>query len=82
MNTKLTLSLDKEVIIKAKSFAKSNDVSLSFLIENLLLKIVSEYKTEATKKTSLVDELSGIISLPRDFDYKKEYSDYLLEKYK
>jgi hypothetical protein len=32
--------------------------------------------------TPLVESLSGVIDLPADFDYKKERSDYLQEKYK
>jgi len=32
--------------------------------------------------TPLVESLSGVIDLPADFDYKKEYRDYLDEKYK
>jgi hypothetical protein len=32
--------------------------------------------------TPLVESLSGVIDLPADFDYKKEYRDYLEEKYK
>jgi hypothetical protein len=32
--------------------------------------------------TPLVESLSGVIDLPVDFDYKKEYGDYLAEKYK
>jgi len=32
--------------------------------------------------TPLVESLSGVIRLPQDFDYKKEYTDYIIEKYK
>ena len=32
--------------------------------------------------TPLVESLSGVVKLPKDFDYKKEYTDYLTEKYK
>jgi hypothetical protein len=30
----------------------------------------------------LVESLSGVIHLENDFDYKKGYADYLIEKYK
>ncbi|MDR2979889.1 MAG: DUF6364 family protein [Bacteroidales bacterium] len=36
MNTKLTLSLDADIIEDAKSYAKKNSISLSKLIENYL----------------------------------------------
>ncbi|HLP45311.1 MAG TPA: hypothetical protein VK469_05170 [Candidatus Kapabacteria bacterium] len=43
-------------------------------------------KTQSKKKkkrySPLVEELSGIISLDADFDFKKEYTDYLIEKYR
>ena len=81
MNTKLTLSLDKEIIEKAKDYAKKNNVSLSFIIENYLLKIVSDFKEKSDIKGSIVSELSGIIKLEGD-DYKDEYVNYLEEKYK
>jgi hypothetical protein len=31
--------------------------------------------------TPLVESLSGVIHLPPDFDYKKEYHNYIQEKY-
>ena len=82
MNTKLTLSLNKDVVLLAKNYAKQQNVSLAFLVENYLLKIVSEFKSLTDSKASIVNELSGIISLESDYDYKKDYTDYLTEKYK
>lgn len=82
MNTKLTLSLSKEIIEEAKRYAKSNNVSLSFLIENYLLKIISDYQAEIEPKGSIVNELSGIIQLNEEDDYKLDYTNYLIEKYK
>ncbi len=82
MNTKLTLSLNKDVINLAKSYAKENNVSLSFLVENYLLKIVSDFQSSTDSKGSIVSELSGIISLDKDFDYITKYTDYLTEKYR
>lgn len=38
-----------------------------------------EHKSEITP---LVESLSGVIDLPADFDYKKEYRDFLENKYK
>lgn len=82
MNTKLTLSLDKDVIRKAKIYAQEKNVSLSFLIENYLQKIISEYSTEDLSKASIVNELSGIIDLDIEVDYQDEHRDYLIKKYK
>jgi len=81
MNTKLTLSLNKEVIERAKMYAKNNNISLSFLIENFLQKISSQ-TLEEKMKGSIVDELSVIINLDSSIDEKEVLATYLTEKYK
>ncbi|MFT6319461.1 MAG: hypothetical protein ACJAT4_000378 [Granulosicoccus sp.] len=82
MNTKLTLNLNKEIIQRAKDYAKEHNISLSFLIENYLQKIISDYNSETTSKGSIVNELSGIIKLDSDINDRDEHIDYLTEKYK
>jgi len=79
MNTKLTLNIDQNVIEKAKNYAKSNSVSLSKLIENYLLSLTNK-KVDETKVSHLVESLTGVISLENE-NYKKEYADYLANKY-
>mgnify|MGYP000891259131 FL=1 len=81
MDKKLTLSLNKSIIESAKDYAKSNDISLSKLIESYLSTLVKRNKS-STEITPLVESLSGVISLDKDFDVKDAYADYLLEKYK
>lgn len=81
MDTKLTLNVDKTVIEKAKEYAKSHKVSLSHLIESYLASLISK-KSKDIEITPLVESLSGVIELNNDFDYKKGYTDYLIEKYK
>ena len=81
MDTKLTLIADKEIIEKAKQYAKSQKVSLSRLIESYLSSLTSE-KSEEIEISPLVKSLSGVISLENDFDPKENYADFLLEKYK
>lgn len=81
METKLTLRLDKEVIVRAKDYAQNHKISLSKMVESYL-DSVTKKKSKDIEITPLVKSLSGVIKLPRDFDYKKEYTDYLAEKYK
>lgn len=81
MNTKLTLRLNNRIIERAKIYAKSHKVSLSKLIESYLDSVTEEKEKEETI-TPLVDSLSGIIDLPADFDYKKVYGAYIINKYK
>lgn len=81
MNTKLTLRLNDSVIERAKIYAKSHKISLSKMIESYLDSITREKVKEETI-TPLVESLSGVIELPVDYDYKKEYGDYIINKYK
>jgi len=81
MDTKLTLVADKEIIEKAKQYAKSQKISLSRLIESYLASLTSK-KLDEIEISPLVKSLSGVISLENDFDAKEKYADFLLEKYK
>ena len=42
MDTKVTLSFNKEIVNQAKKYASDNNISLSRLIEFLLSKVTSE----------------------------------------
>jgi ribosomal protein S20 len=79
MNTKLTLNLNKAIIEEAKSYAKSNNVSLSKLIENYLNSLVIKSNKSSRKISPLVESLTGVIS--SEVDERKSYRDYLSEKY-
>jgi len=81
MDTKLTLRLDENVIERAKSYARGHRISLSRMVESYL-NSVTEQKSENIAITPLVQSLSGVIELPAGYDYKKEYTDHLIEKYK
>jgi hypothetical protein len=83
METKLTLRLNDSVIERAKTYAKSHKISLSKMIESYLDSLTKEKQQEKEITiTPFVESLSGVIKLPADFDYKKEYVDYLTKKYK
>ena len=83
MDTKLTLRLNRNVIERAKIYARNHEISLSKMIESYLDSITKQQEGEKkTSFTPLVESLSGVINLPAEFDYKKEYRDYLEEKYK
>lgn len=81
MDKKLTLSLDQSIIENAKIYAKSNNISLSKLIESYLSTLTRK-SDEKFEITPLVKSLSGVIEIPSDFNEKEAYSDYLIEKYK
>lgn len=81
MDKKLTLSLNGTIIETAKRYAKSNNISLSKLIESYLGSLTKREEKE-NEITPLVKSLSGVISIDDDFDVKDEYAQYLIEKYK
>ena len=60
MDSKITLSFDREVIEKAKEYAKSQNISLSRFMEFLLCRITSgSYKTlEEIKVSDWVIQIS------------------------
>jgi macrodomain Ter protein organizer (MatP/YcbG family) len=80
MDTKLTIKLDSDVISRAKRYAQHRKTSLSRLIESYL-DSVTKKESDDIEITPLVKSLSGIISLPNDYDYKKDRTDYLIKKY-
>ncbi len=82
MNTKLTLTLEKEIIEQAKKYASEKGRSLSDMVENYF-KYLTEYKTGSkTKKLSpKVQKLRGIVKVGPDFDYKKVLDEERNKKY-
>lgn len=80
MNAKLTLSLNKGVIEKAKDYAKDNKISLSKLIESYLDSITTTEKKEV-EISPLVKSLTGIIPAQPDKVSKDDYYEYLNKKY-
>ncbi len=81
MNTKLTLSLEKEVIESAKSYAKGTGRSLSEMVENYFKSLTLKSELKEEKIHPKVKKLIGRITLPDDFDLKKAKEEYYKEKY-
>jgi hypothetical protein len=81
MDSKLTLNIDKNVANRAKVYARSKGRSLSDLVENYLKLLTTDTSIDDLEITPRVKSLLGCITLPEDFDYKKERTDYLIKKY-
>ncbi len=79
MDSKLTLKLNESVIERAKQYAKENNISLSRMIESYL-QAVTIRKDSKMKISPLVESLTGVIE-PENNDYRKDYTDFLSEKY-
>ena len=81
MDKKLTLSLDHQVIEKAKAYARQHRTSLSKMIEAYFASLTSKSEDQSELETTpLVDTLSGVIQLPENF--KETRAKYLNEKHK
>jgi hypothetical protein len=81
MDAKLTLNIDRDVARKAKVYAKKEGRSLSDLVENYLKLLTKNSAIENSEYSPRVKALLGSVTLPKDFDYKKELADALVNKY-
>jgi hypothetical protein len=81
MNTKLTLTIDQSLIVKAKQYAKGKGRSLSDLVENYLKVLIKEENAKVIDSTPIASSMRGSFKAPKDFDYKKELSKGLSKKY-
>ena len=81
MNTKLTLTIEQALIKQAKKYAKEKGRSLSDIVGNYFKAIVKEEGVVNMETTPIADSLRGSFKKPKDFDYKKELTEALTEKY-
>ncbi len=81
MDSKLTLKLDKKIIDRAKLFAKSNNTSLSYLVEGFFARLLEKEQKLSLKASPTVKELSGVLKINNESDIDLLKEKYLLEKY-
>ncbi len=82
MNTKLTLTIEKEVIEIAKEYAKEKGQSLSEMVENYFkLVTVNRPKMKGKQLSPKVRKLRGIIKTDEKLDYKQILTEELSKKY-
>ena len=79
MTTKLTLTVEKTVIERAKSYAKNTGRSLSEIIENYLTTITKE--SANNELSPKLKKIVGVVNLPADFDEKAELRSALEKKH-
>lgn len=80
MTSKLTLTVEEEVIKKAKSYAKQTGRSLSELVENYLSTLTDEDKNIQQISPKL-EKIIGAVKLPSDFNEKTELRAYFEKKH-
>ncbi len=82
MNTKLTLTIEQEIIQQAKEYAKLKNRSLSNIIENYLKALTTNNENKKIGMSSpIVSSLRGSFKAPNNFDYKEELGKRLEKKY-
>lgn len=82
MDSKLTLKLDRDVIENAKKYASNKKLSLSRIIENYLQSLTEGSNVDDFEISPFVKSISTGKSVPLDIELKKEYQEYLNDKYK
>lgn len=80
----MTLRIREDVIVRAKKYARSQRTSLSKMIEAYFESITKQSETANDKQTitPLVESLIGVMDLPAEYDHKKDYREYIINKYK
>jgi hypothetical protein len=80
--SKLTLSVDPEVVARAKEYAERNKTSVSELVETYLSIVTMPMKPARRKELPPV--LRSLRSLVKDdgLDYREEYRKRLTAKYR
>ncbi len=82
MNTKLTLTIEKEIIEIAKEYAKEKGQSLSEMVENYFKLVTTERRKIKPKELSpRIRRLRGIIKVTEKIDYKTTLTEELSKKY-
>ena len=79
MTTKLTLTVEKSIIERAKVYAKNTGRSLSEIIEKYLETITEEVSNQKTSPK--LKKIIGVVKLPKDFDEDKELTSYFERKH-
>ena len=86
MSTKLTLTVNKNVIEQAKKYAKANGRSLSNIIEEYLKSLIEESSDEKLPEDfeispEIMALWGSVKPIPDSIDYKELLEEELMEKY-
>ena len=81
MNTKLTLSIESQVIESAKDYAKKQGRSLSNIVEEYLKSMSKPREASNQGFHPLIEELCGSVQLPSDLSYDEVIKEAKMAKY-
>ena len=80
MDTEITIKVSSALMEQVERYASERNTTVSELVEHHLRTLVQD-RQEKDRLTPLVKSLSGFISLPENFDFKKSCGEYLDHKY-
>ena len=81
VTTKLTLTINPEVIERAKRYAKQHGRSLSELVE-LYLVSITDTALDTSEISPQLKSLIGVVDLPADFDEDKQLRAHFEKKHR
>ena len=67
--------------MRREKYAKNKERSLSDLIENYLKSLTNSEEKTVENISPPLKSMKGAFKIPKDFDYKKEITERLTEKY-
>lgn len=84
--TKLTLSMEPEVVYRAKKYAKKRHISLSKLIQDFLEKSIENENPKEDVKANIPMDIQSLVGILKGPDISKKKlsemkTEYLIEKY-
>lgn len=82
MTSKLTLSIEEEVIAKAKAYARKSGRSLSDLVQAYLERITSADAQQGAAVPEAFKDLYGSVPLPPNVDDKAAIRAIMREKHR
>ncbi|MFW2172741.1 DUF6364 family protein [Acinetobacter guillouiae] len=83
MQAKLTLSIDKKVIERAKIYAQEHEQSVSSLVEAYLDRISAHTEISSDVQAPITGRLTGMFAIQdQGQDYKALLSEARMEKHK
>ena len=74
------MTVEKDIIERAKVYANQRGRSLSDLVENFLRSLISK-ESESNELSPKVKKLLGSVKVQKNFDYKKDLSEAINKKY-
>ncbi len=72
MTTKLTLTVEKKIIDRAKRYAQNSGRSLSDLVESYLDNITKAEEGQMDELPGDIKKLFGAVNIPLELNHKKE----------